>query len=623
MKANFFSKSFLIAVILWFTSSLHSTIPISHIKGVDELFVEQFQIYSPLTGLLHHGTTLPIWFSQLESPEAGKENLNKLVSTLFVLGPNKNILPSHIASNPAANLSGGTIAKLLIELDYYQQNPKNFQQDAVAQRLLDLITSDNGYQENLREAKLNMAEVLQAQEQFESLVREQEKQTKEATKFKKQHLGPVVRELRELKKQGLEATEQFLNLNQKKIELEAQCEAMTAGFLNKIDKAAIAKSTNRRISHLQTEDDIYKDKLHNLADLLAKSFLQYDLKADPSISEEITHRYQHATVITLLSFIWMTYDNKLALKAYLEIMAQAGFLTQTSWPDTFYESYYTEADYKAIKSDLSICGNKSKWICKNVTDSIAMSMDSSYTDQNELMVPEHVPFSYANWVKYNPMFADCTENAVHNIFNLIAFNPRTGLYDGGILQKLKDEYYPDFDQRVINFYNEYSAFSQHNQGKIKKKWITFVSNLNDNLERLPKDQKIKYARVKSEANSDYLNIIKIVNKLMGYSDITKDNMIEIFSRVKEVSGMAVNYSILTKPNSHIEQEEFQTGGVTFRLTSYGSAHCIFSKKYNSDQELIQKIKNTFYDKAMRKRKDREVFRYNSIVNYLTDGQKNQ
>src|SRR4051794_18682346 len=74
------SAAFLVgSLVCLFPIESRATLPVSHIKGMDELFVPHYKLYSPLTGLLEHSTLVPTEYSGSPS-----EPITKLVTTLFV-----------------------------------------------------------------------------------------------------------------------------------------------------------------------------------------------------------------------------------------------------------------------------------------------------------------------------------------------------------------------------------------------------------------------------------------------------------------------------------------------------------------------------------------------------------
>ena len=151
-----------------------------------------------------------------------------------------------------------------------------------------------------------------------------------------------------------------------------------------------------------------------------------------------------------------------------------------------------------------------------------------------------------------------------------------------------------------------------------------MNGLNSGYETLPKEQKIRYMRTNHELQADYANILKTVNRLMGVADWSKDDLDEIFSKVKTISGMEVTHAIKSKPGSKVTLVEFKTGKNIFTLKSWSRFHCIFKRIPDISNELTLKISNILQKKAKHPQKDEvKHFQYLSAAEYLEEYQKPQ
>ncbi|MEO5970845.1 MAG: hypothetical protein ABIQ95_13035 [Bdellovibrionia bacterium] len=320
--------------------------------------------------------------------------------------------------------------------------------------------------------------------------------------------------------------------------------------------------SKEKLSYLKDSNDIdnqdYQTRLDELTETLAETFYQ---------DEQNTHQRLQGNSYTrplLLRYLWCKYNRKSDLKDYLEVMRDGGALKAKqlkNLTDEFYQDYYTLDDYQRIKTSFISAFFKNRWIQRH--------------------------------------FPDCGENALHNILNLISFNPGTGQFDYRILESMKANHYPNLNGKLIAFYRAYPSPEEHNSKTAASEWIQVVSELNEGIEELELNRKVHYLRErKTHLYGNYTNLIKVMNRLFGYDDIAMDHMQKIFAKLKEVSGREILYS----PDA-LDTEEFGTvlfniDSHVFNLNSYRPFHVSFKYFENTNDKVLEKLKR-FLDKAQK------------------------
>ncbi len=605
------------------SAGAQATLPVSHLKGVDDLFADDYRIYSPLSGLLHQSLVLAN--GDLKSQQAVL--LNQVESALFVKLNEGEVVPSHMFSNPAANLSGATVAKIFVEFEKIKDSfgselkRPDVVEEAVAQlqqKILSVIKSDSAYLGALQEAKANQEIARNELVRVQKLIAEQPELEKKAEEFKKKNLSPIYAQIKAIKaqiKNNPDATcSDLTELEKQKAQHEKTYDAMRSGFLKAADRSSVLSRLENQIQTNETEGPAYQTKLREFTQALAQSFLSLDLtRYSPS-------EFPNATTNALLSFLWMKWDEKSELASYLEVFAKANFVEKSEWSRVdrdFYTNYFSETDYADLLASFTSAWSKAKWVSENFASSVAFVTDVGNVGAEALRAPKIVPFSYTNWVTYNPLFPDCTENGIHNLFNLIVFNPSTGAYDVEILRKLKAQFYPNLDESVIAYYSKYKTNAEHNTREAKRAWVKIMYKLNDGFESLSKESKIKYVRGDHELSASYQNITKVINRLMGISDWSQDNFAKIFEDVSKVSGINVHYE-RTEISSKVHRGTFDLGSSAVQMTSYGNLHCTFKKVKNLKDKRIQDLLKILRDKTKThtKKGESKTLRYQAVSEYL-------
>jgi hypothetical protein len=389
------------------------------------------------------------------------------------------------------------------------------------------------------------------------------------------------------------AKEEMKQVNKKADELLA---AFHAGG----KKADAEKAYNKVVSSNDVKGKEYSDKLNDLVKNLASSFHQ-DIVAGRSTVEN------HRTVTTLLSYLWMRGSEKKDLKGYIETLSQRGFLVpQASYlPENFYQDHFTDEDYKKIGQKFTKAWFKRNFVRDHYGSTVAFSADSS-AGSSDKKVPELLSFDYFKWMRYNSSYPDCVENAVHNLFYILAYNPKTGLPDAEILETLKAKHYRNLDPRVIQFFRDYKTVDDHRTGKASLEWLSMMKHLNVGLDHLKADEKVDYLGSNEvELAGPYSNVVRTMNRLVGYhDDINTDHMAAIFAKTHEVSGIEITYRNELEDGKIGRTASFLVGDGTFVFKSLaGRQHVTYNLYKDNTDQAVSKIVNIISTKAGHKKAD--------------------
>jgi hypothetical protein len=367
----------------------------------------------------------------------------------------------------------------------------------------------------------------------------------------------------------------------------------------------------RTIKRLREANDVfgadYRQSLDEFVDTLVSSFFTYEVSTDPSDS------LHYATTTSLLSYLWMKYTEKSDFRGYFAALSSLNFLTSDAWDqETFYQDYYSGSDYVHFVRRFSRAWHKQRWVIEHLPAAFAMTADV-FQDSK---APDLMPFSYIRWARYT-LFPDCCENALHHIFGFMAFNPTTGLYDYRILEKLRDQYYPKMSQAVIDYFKTHVTKAENTTDAASSAWIKIVSKLNAGYDKSVEETRVHYEKKDREVSGPYSNLVRVINRLLGVEEIKPDRMVEIFSRVKEISGLEVVYSTEGTDAQSYGAVVFGIGKNTFVLKSYRPVHVTFNLiKQNTDQ-ISERITKIISKKASKEKSDPvHAFRYKLALEYM-------
>lgn len=613
-----FHSEFLKVVVgvsaLFCSVSSQAAIPFSHIKGVDELFKDEYKIYSPLTGMMSYRTFLYQFYGTEE------ELLANVMSELFSKVPGGEIVPTHRNINPGAHLSSVTIGKILVAFEESKSLSKDSEQSLfLFEKIREIIFSDQDFLYSEEKALNTFRSIQQELEVFRRKVWEQADQLSKAEQFKESQITPLDRKVTKLKKKLKNQAEETETLSAELSALETERAYLTRQYLEmkkEIFTRDEQKARERSLTHQLNMSDVdsegYRSGKDEFARTLADSFIKYDLNS-PSDPES-----RFGTTISLLSYLWMKGLSKTQLINYLDQISLSGALHSDLWKNalnhlhSFATDYYDDETYLKLKNQFMGTWLKERWTRQNLAAAVALSVDGPLN----VKLPPVVSFSFVKWVAYS-MFPDCCENALHNLMNLIAFNPRTGLFDDQILRKLKDRYYPDLSEKLIEFYRTYPE-PDHDSRPIAAAWIQVVSDLNNGFESLPKDQQVHYRRARTHVASPYSNLIRVVNRLFGLQDINTDQMTEIFKNVRQISKFDVSYSAEDIDSEGYGSVIFKVHNEALELDAYRPVHVSFYQKRNATDGILNRVAGIFLKKANRTKKVSEVkkFRYEAGSKFL-------
>jgi hypothetical protein len=617
-----------------------ATIPVTHIKGVDELFAPSYKIYSPLTGLLQHSTFLPKTLPDADA--SNLEPIQNLLSSFFVKVSADEIFTSHVLKNPAAHFSGGTIAKIFIEFERAKAAGLTTAQmsQQLPVKFMNAVLWDEGYQKNLLRVDANIQAMRAKHESLLQRFNAEQLETAVAEEFREKNYGPIKSMINKMTKQvaiqakqGKDTTTlatELAGLEVKRVEVYRQYAEMlekfkARGFVTKTEKNKSESDLKRYVENNDLKTEAYLGKLTDLVKTIADCFVKYDL-VDASLFPR-SNRY--ATTSALLSVLWVKYTDKKDLAEYIYTMAQAGFLNSEAsvmLDESFYNDHYTQQSYiHSIGLFSNLWFKKQTWVNDHFTDSLLMSSDFSGNSK----VPPYVAWS-ATWATYHLDFQDCVENVLHNLFLLITFNEKTDQFDYRILEQLKAKYYPDLSPKLIEYFKTYPTEADHNSVKAIRAWVDLVSAQN-RPGVIDPDQKIGYGieKLQRDIIGPYSNGLKVLNTLFGFSDIKPDRMEELFARTHEVanaliqadggapSAYQVIYSRALVNGNATDAATFGVGKRRFEIVSYGERHVTFKLLQSDSGQVSENIAGIFGQSANGKNADPVMdFRYSAGLEYL-------
>jgi hypothetical protein len=252
-------------------------------------------------------------------------------------------------------------------------------------------------------------------------------------------------------------------------------------------------------------------------------------------------------------------------------------------------------------------------------------------------------------------YADCTENGIGNVFNMLVFDPRTETYNADVLIYLKANHYPCLSDRVVEFYRKFRTFAELDSPVARRAWLeTVTEHFNDPAYHCdhcaqeaetdpgkPSSQpcavsdsastvssrssrlhptaavrpcdRVKYIRerLSCETNSTYGNICRAVNQLLGVRDASADHIGEAFafacSFSDDATGETVHrrllYSCDYRPGdlSSGATARFTVGDATFQWRSWCRIHSVFKRIDESDDVAARDMafhmrRKTLHDK---------------------------
>jgi hypothetical protein len=146
--------------------------------------------------------------------------------------------------------------------------------------------------------------------------------------------------------------------------------------------------------------------------------------------------------------------------------------------------------------------------------------------------PPIIPFSYITWAAYSE-FPDCGETALRNLFNQLVYNSKSQKFDHELLVELKESYYPNMMDALINFYKLHPCPQDSTDQQTAREWIDVSSRLNRGR---PDSLAIRYRRERQATNiaSPLKNLVRVFNALLGVMDDTPNSLITFAAHVERL-----------------------------------------------------------------------------------------
>lgn len=574
-------------------------IPVFGVTNIHELFKPAYRQYSPLFGMIY---TYNNFIDNLYRYGDPQKPAVHLVQHLFHGLPGGEIQTTHLGGAAGAHLSPAIIGKAFEtfeELRPQLEATKEKQREKLlADRLLSEIVNHPDYQDSQKKL---FADVQEAEAELEAL-HEREANSKSVRERIKILEGDTIKKSRHAIKRAqkvLWKAKQVEHIEELKLAIKEHEEAMekagreVAELRTYIVTSAEFKTARKAVRRAQDMVGREKETRESLVTAMACSFCSFDLDG-PVNRIDVLPKY--TTTAVLLGYLWRKYDSLNYLKGYLESMDRLGALQcdLAMAVDLLDDVDPTHAD--KIIADHHFSRHRRKWTASDVsTASATIIVKPGLTNR-----PPIVPFSYVAWSSYSK-FPDCGEKALHNLFNQLLFNPAKGAFDYELLSELRDSYYPNLKQKLIDFYREHSRPQDATDHEVAREWIEVTSHLNASLKEGPA---IHYRREKQQQNiaSSMRNALYVFNALFGIEPLNRPSLTEVVDRINSLRGWN-----LVIGSSRITADGFGTvflsdGQVRYELRSYKPVHFAFVQVDTMVMDLYG-------------RRDFEVFR--KLMHYIS------
>ena len=563
-------------------SELPARIPIAQIKGLDEVFPGESKKYSPLIGAIYSSNH---FIENLYKYGVPSEPLVELVRTLFNEVPGGEVTTTHIANNPASHLSPSSIARIILLLESTEMS--DFETDLAAieelsNEMVKVIVEDADY---LSSTRVGRETIVEAEREFSEFMARYERNSvrlQEAKSFDKKEIVPIRRKIKKLKKSMKKASDsdsrQRIHDEIESFEgelsiLVEQHREMSQNLLSASD----LREAKRRLGYKKNANDTssqkYQIQMQKLVSVLIHCFRLYDRSREGSVQMP-----QDSTKKTLLAYMWEKYDHKRYLERYFRELSRAGMIpsqrVQEEPLKVMLEQAYSEGDYREIVQGYQSAVLKGRWYSEHFADVVATVIEKP----NPGTQTPTIPFSFVKWVKYS-LFPDCVENSLMNFFNHLIYNAEQNIFDVGVLERLRADYYPRLNQKLIDFYRRVRDPKEAFSTQTATMWIRVVSDLNQGIEDRDKSQKIHYRHGHTHVASPYTNFIRVVNRLLGYDDIATDRMPEIMDRVEQVTGVQTAYHPQKMGVTGFGEVSFSFNQEVLVIKAHRPVHFSFEKRF--------------------------------------------
>ena len=575
-------------------------IPGDEIEGLHAIFKADYRQYSPLQGMIfsynHFVNNLYRYGDKEREPAVA------LIQELFHVLPGGEIQPTHAGRNSGSHLTPSLIGDVFEELERMKSNSqgeKDF--DTIRQKLsgnlagiinnhVDYQLDTDKLQEDVRKAEVALEELHQKEEDATEVRQRIKVLEGDVIKANRHHIKRLKKDLKGADPDRKTVIEAEI---QQRIEQNDQTELELAELRTKIVTSLDFKVARKTLKRAQDAADLERKSRVSIANIITTSFCTYEFDF-PDVAPANLPKF--STTAILLSFLWRKYDSISAFERYFESMSRMNALNvslsavlellnkrySNSYCSSDHNDGSASASHSAIDQNASLDSdsdnshrhNRGARVWSPATVEKATRITIGNPGNNDR--PAVMVFSYVTWAAYSE-FPDCGETALRNLFNQLVYNPDTGKFDNELLVELKEKYYPDMSQLLINFYkkNDKPQDSAHSNAAVE--WIDVVSKLNS-LRGWTKDNalQIKYRRDKEEQNlaSPLRNALKVVNALCGVDDVEGAMLVrQIAYQINELRDLE-----LTVDLSGVKDDGFGILGLTadgkvrYELQSYKPVH---------------------------------------------------
>jgi hypothetical protein len=587
----------------------------SVISTLQELFKPSMRYYSPLYGMIFTYNNCIDNLYRYGNPQSDPSVV--LIRMLFHSLPGGEVQATHLSGMAAAHLSPsviGVILETVAELTQTESmmlatattttiaNNNSSQsgltiQSRLAGILLDKIVNHPDYKES---RQILISDLECAQDELKALhKRDQDSQT---VRDSIKHLeGDIIKRgkhvINRLQKTLVKTndTDKIADIQRTiaaQVKAIEKAEEEVEQLRHRIVTGEELKAARKSIQRAQYMIEREKQSRKSLADAMAASFCSFELGI---FTNNQSPAPKFITTMVLLGYIWRKYDSVHALEGYLQSMERIGALKCSA----------TEAIEKTKQRDIPLVNDSvykrllstrhPKWTVKDVADAVAIMLMKPGVARR----PPIVPFSYVSWSSYSK-FPDCGEKALHNLFNQLLFDPSSGDFDVALLIELKQSFYPNMEQKLIEFYRRHPRPQQALEHDVAKDWIEVTSYLNKGSRQGPG---IRYRREKQQQNiaSPLSNALRVFNALLGIEPLDRVCLEEVIQRINSLRGWNLKADTSCIKPDGFGIVEFSDGHVLYELQSYRPVHFGFVQVETleldaiglRDFKIFQKLMSSF------------------------------
>lgn len=524
-------------------------IPIPSLQGLHESFLPNYSHYSPLFGMIF---TYNNFVDNLYRYGDGEAPIVQLIQKLFHLLPGGEIQATHIGREAAAHLSPSVIGEIFEAVEKFRAESDSLEKKVytILSDHPDSVASRNGLCQDVDRAQQELDELLQRESQGKPIKEQIKKLEGDVIKSGKHKIKRMQSMVENADNKA--ELEEEIAAQEALIEEARQQVAQLRKHIVTSEQKKNARKTLRRAREMVEFEIASRNELVHI---LAEAYKNYDL------NETGEHIFPpHLTTVVLLAFLWRKYDTIDALKGYLESMERIAAIDKPA---------RTVLDIASRQGN-----NRERWVPKKITawtprDVVTASVVVT-TKPGSVNRPQIIPFSYVTWAAYSE-FPDCAETALRNLFNQLTYNTNTGQFDYRLLREMKDNFYPQMESKLIEFYRKHPDPQESTSYSAALDWIQVCSRLNKGHENA---QPIRYRREKQEMNiaSPLSNLMLVFNALMGIEDRQSDKIEEIVGHINELrdNSLVVDTSGIKKNGFGVLR--IGDGKVKYELQSYKPVH---------------------------------------------------